>query len=80
MVFFPHFRPIVPIVEALAEISGWRTPADYATYFHEFFTNAAFGWCQIPTAPTNPHPATHRHRATGTEKTRACSLGISDDV
>ena len=48
MVFFPHFRPIVPIVEALAEINGWRTPADYATYFHEFFTNAAFGWCQSP--------------------------------
>lgn len=44
MVFFPHFRPIVPIVEKLKAARGWNAHNDYALFFNECFINAVFGW------------------------------------
>lgn len=43
MVFFPHFRPIIPMVEELARTKGWGTD-DYVTLFNEIFLNAITGW------------------------------------
>lgn len=45
MVFFPHFRPIVPIVEKLAKARNWKAHTDRALFFNECFINAVFGWC-----------------------------------
>jgi hypothetical protein len=36
MVFFPHFRPIVPMLEKLQQMKGWG-PDDYTTLFNELF-------------------------------------------
>lgn len=43
MVFFPHFRPLVPMVEKLEKRMGWKTD-DYTTLFQEIFLNAVCGW------------------------------------
>jgi hypothetical protein len=45
MVFFPHYRPLVPIVERLKKDNGWTDHQDCATFFQETFFNAVFGWC-----------------------------------
>ena len=39
MTFFPHFRPLVPIIETLRDSNGWSDD-DFGTIFHEFFANA----------------------------------------
>jgi len=44
MVFFPHFRPLIPVVEKLQALKGWKTHHDYFTLFSECFFNAVFGW------------------------------------
>jgi hypothetical protein len=44
MVFFPHFRPLIPMVEKLEKRMGW-TAGDYTTLFNECFLNAIMGWC-----------------------------------
>ena len=44
MVFFPHFRPLIPMVECLEKKMGWRGPDDYVTLFNEIFLNAVTGW------------------------------------
>jgi len=43
MVFFPHFRPLIPMIEKLAKMKGWKTD-DYTTLFNEIFLNAITGW------------------------------------
>jgi hypothetical protein len=43
MVFFPHFRPLIPMVESLEKRMGWKTD-DYTTLFNECFLNAVMGW------------------------------------
>jgi len=43
MVFFPHFRPLIPMVEKLCQIKGWKVD-DYTTLFNEIFLNAITGW------------------------------------
>jgi hypothetical protein len=45
MVFFPHFRPIVPIIEKLKADNGWTGHRDCLTFFQETFFNATHGWC-----------------------------------
>ena len=65
MVFFPHFRPIIPIVEKLKEARGWAGHADCALLFNECFINAVFGWslgtgkCSLPC--TCPAPLLSLH-------------------
>lgn len=44
MIFFPHFRPIIPIVEKLKEARAWRGHNECALLFNETFVNAVFGW------------------------------------
>ena len=44
-VFFPHYRPLVPIVEKLRAYNGWKAHRDFVTLFQEPFFNAIFGWC-----------------------------------
>ena len=43
MVFFPHFRPLVPMIEKLSADKGWGAD-DYTTFFNEAFLNAITGW------------------------------------
>jgi hypothetical protein len=43
MVFFPHFRPLVPMVEKLEQRMKWKS-GDYVTLFNEIFLNAITGW------------------------------------
>jgi hypothetical protein len=43
MVFFPHFRPIIPMIEKLMKLKGWKTD-DFTTLFNEIFLNAITGW------------------------------------
>ena len=43
MVFFPHFRPLIPMIEKLEKKMGWKTD-DYKTLFNEVFLNAVCGW------------------------------------
>ena len=43
MVFFPHFRPLVPMIEKLEAIKKWK-PGEYTTLFNEIFLNAVTGW------------------------------------
>jgi hypothetical protein len=43
MVFFPHFRPLIPMIEQLEKRMGWKTD-DYITMFNEIFLNAVCGW------------------------------------
>eukprot|EP00949_MAST-11_sp_MAST-11-sp1_P003960 g3960.t1 len=45
MITFPHFRPLVPIVEWLEKRMGWKHSDDYLTLYNEIFLNAACGWC-----------------------------------
>jgi len=42
---FPHFRPLVPLVEELEQMNGWRHADDYVTLFQEPLFNAIYGWC-----------------------------------
>ena len=44
MVFFPHFRPLIPMVEKLEKRMGWKSPDEYTTLFNEIFLNAITGW------------------------------------
>ena len=39
MVFFPHFRPLIPMVEKLQAMKGWGTD-DYTMLFNEVQRNA----------------------------------------
>ena len=43
MVFFPHFRPLIPMIEKLEKRMKWKTD-DYVTLFNEIFLNAVTGW------------------------------------
>ena len=43
MVFFPHFRPLIPMIEKLEKKMKWKTD-DYKTLFNEVFLNAVCGW------------------------------------
>ena len=43
LTIFPHFRPVVPIVEELKDRSGWA--ADPLTLNQEMFANHVFGFC-----------------------------------
>jgi len=43
MVFFPHFRPLIPMVEKLEKRMKWQ-PGEYTTLFQEVFLNAICGW------------------------------------
>ena len=45
LVFFPHFRPLIPVVEKLRELRGWKGHHDCITLAQETFFNAVFGWC-----------------------------------
>ena len=38
MVFFPHFRPLIPMIEKLEKRMKWKTD-DYVTLFNEIFLN-----------------------------------------
>eukprot|EP00941_MAST-03F_sp_MAST-3F-sp1_P005282 g5282.t1 len=44
MVFFPHFRCVIPIIEKLKKRSRWKTHDSFVTLFNEIFFNAIFGW------------------------------------
>merc|ERR1740130_1996078 len=44
MVFFPHFRPLIPMIEKLQKKMGWGAD-DFTTLFNEIFFNAVLGWC-----------------------------------
>ena len=44
MVFFPHFRPLIPMIEKLEKRMKWKTGQDYKTLFNEIFLNAVTGW------------------------------------
>jgi len=41
---FPHYRPLVPIVEELEELNQWG-PDDYNCIAQEPLYNAIYGWC-----------------------------------
>lgn len=44
MVFFPQFRPLIPLTESLEKRMGWGTD-DYSMFFQECFFNATHGFC-----------------------------------
>jgi len=41
---FPHFRPLVPLVEELEDLNKWAGPEDYHCLGQEAFYNAIYGW------------------------------------
>jgi len=43
MIYFPHYRPFIPMIEKLQERMGWKID-DYCTLFHEPFLNSVMGW------------------------------------
>jgi hypothetical protein len=43
MIFFPHFRPLIPMVEKLMQRQNWGID-DFSTLFNEVFLNAVTGW------------------------------------
>ena len=43
LIAFPHFRPLIPIIETLQKRMRWKTD-DFTTLFNEIFLNAITGW------------------------------------
>jgi len=41
---FPHIRPVVPIVEKLEALHGWKSADDYRVFFHMQFLMVVHGW------------------------------------
>lgn len=41
---FPHFRPLLPIVEWLEQRNNWSSPNEYRVFFQVAFLNLVHGW------------------------------------
>eukprot|EP00548_Thalassiothrix_antarctica_P009241 CAMPEP_0194152826 /NCGR_PEP_ID=MMETSP0152-20130528/54142_1 /TAXON_ID=1049557 /ORGANISM="Thalassiothrix antarctica, Strain L6-D1" /LENGTH=568 /DNA_ID=CAMNT_0038857669 /DNA_START=68 /DNA_END=1774 /DNA_ORIENTATION=- len=44
VMYFPHYRPLIPMIEKLEQRMGWKSPDEYTTLFHEPFLNSIMGW------------------------------------
>ena len=69
---YPHFRPLVPLVEELQARHGWGED-DFTIMFQDSLYNAIYGWCLGTGFYTN---ATHFKAMTQVCKT----LGVGLDA